>query len=242
MARGAIILLLTLAAWGAPAAQSIEASVLAGIQAYNKGDVGTAFSLLKRAADAGNSDAEVNLGYLHARGQGVAENQQEALRLYLLSAGQGNPEGMNAVGFKYRYGTGVPIDLPRAVHWFCRAAVLGDPRGLNNLANMYYGGRGVERDREEARRLWEQSAARGNPNAMFNLGQSLYFDEPQDRERAAALFLEAAKLGHGGAQKNMRQLGYRQALPSPVNTELEMRPARKDLRPGKVRDCGMLVS
>lgn len=62
MARGAIILLLTLAAWGAPAAQSIEASVLAGIQAYNKGDVGTAFSLLKRAADAGNSDAEVNLG------------------------------------------------------------------------------------------------------------------------------------------------------------------------------------
>ena len=124
----------------------------------------------------------------------------------------------------------------------CRAAVSGDPRGLNNLANMYYDGKGVDRDLEEARRLWSQSADRGNPNAMFNLGQSLYFDQPVDRERATALFLEAARRGHGGAQKNMRQMGYRDALPPPVNTELEMRPARRDLRPGKVRDCGVLAS
>jgi TPR repeat protein len=59
---------------------------------------------LKTAADAGDPDAQLNLGYLYARGQGVAQNQQEAMRLYLLSAKQGNPEGMNAVGFKYRYG------------------------------------------------------------------------------------------------------------------------------------------
>jgi TPR repeat protein len=237
----AVVLLLT-AFSSAGQAQGTESSVLAGIQAYNRGEIGAAYKLLKQAADRGDSDAQVNLGYLYARGQGVPANQQEALRLYLLSAGQGNPEGMNAVGFKYRYGTGVAVDLPRAVHWFCRAAVSGDPRGLNNLANMYDDGKGVDRDLAEARRLWVQSADRGNPNAMFNLGQSLYFNQPADRERATALLLEAARLGHGGAQKYMRQLGYREALPRVVDTEAEMRPARKDLRPGKVRDCGALVS
>ena len=240
-ARALVVLLLSVIAATGVAAQEMEAAVLTGIDAYNRGDIATAFWLLKRAADAGNSDAQVNLGYLYARGQGVDADQQEALRLYLLSAEQGNPEGMNAVGFKYRYGSGVAVDLPRAVHWFCRAAVFGDPRGLNNLANMYHDGKGVDRDIAEARRLWSQSSDRDNPNAMFNLGQSLYFDEPADRERAA-LFLDAARRGHGGAQKNMRQLGYRGELPPPVNTELEMRPARKDLRPGKVRDCGALAS
>lgn len=164
------------------------------------------------------------------------------MRLYLLSAGQGNPEGMNAVGFKYRYGSGVQINLPRAVHWFCRAAVSGDPRGLNNLAIMYSDGRGVERDFDEARRLWEQSADRANPNAMFNLGQSYYLEPPLDLPRGMDLLKQAATLGHGGAQKLLRQIGSHDPFPPPVNTEFEMRPARKDLRPGKVRDCGFLAS
>jgi uncharacterized protein len=223
-------------------AQDVATSVVAGIEAYNRGDIDGAIRVLKPAAATGDSDAQVNLGYLYARGQGVAQNQQEAMRLYLLSAKQGNAEGMNAVGFKYRYGTGVQIDLPRAVHWFCRAAVSGDPRGLNNLGIMYYQGQGVERDVEEARSLWRQSADRGNPNAMFNLGQSLYFDAPQDREAATNLFVQAARLGHAGAQKYLRKVAYDDPLPAAVNTELEMRRARKDLPPGKVRDCGFFVS
>ncbi len=213
-----------------------------GIDAYNRGDVAAAYSLLKSAADAGNSDAQVNLGYLYARGHGVGEDQQESMRLYLLSARQGNPEGMNAVGFKYWHGSGAEIDLPRAVHWFCRAAVSGDPRGLNNLAIMYYEGRGVERDLAEARNLWRQSAERGNPNARFNLGRSLLYDPPLDHEQAAKMFLDAAKDGHPGAQRNVRQMGYGGPLPPPIDTSIAMRRALKDLSPARVRDCGFFAS
>ena len=234
------MLLLLLA--GATQAQDVSPGVVAGIEAYNRGDIAAAFRLLKGAADGGDSDAQVNLGYMYARGHGVAANQQEAMRLYMLSAKQGNPEGMNAVGFKYRYGTGVGIDLPRAVHWFCRAAVLGDPRGLNNLGIMYLEGQGVERDVSEARRLWEQSAERGNPNAMANLDNSLYFVEPMDRARATELLIEAARHGHAGAQDAARRLGYKEQLPPPIDTGLDMRVARKDLRAGKVRDCGQFTS
>lgn len=243
MRRHRHLLLLIAVLWGcAAAAQDVASSVVAGINAYNRGDIATAYRLLEAASEAGNSDAQVNLGYLYARGQGVARNQPEALRLYLLSAAQGNPEGMNAVGFKYRFGSGVAIDLPRAVHWFCLAAVSGDPRGLNNLAIMYLEGQGVERDFDEARRLWQQSAERGNPNAMFNLGQSYSLDPPLEKGRGAILLRQAAMLGHGGAQKLLRQLGHGEAFPPVANTEYEMRPARKDLRPGKVRNCGFLAS
>lgn len=240
MCRWAVVPGMLLAAGAG--AQDIAPSVATAIGAYNRGDIATAYRLLKTASDAGDSDAQVNLGYLYARGQGVALNHQEALRLYLLSAKQGNAEGMNAVGFKYRYGTGVQIDLPRAVHWFCRAALSGDPRGLNNLAIMYYQGQGVEPDLTEARNLWRQSAERGNPNAMFNLGQSLYIEEPLDRDRGAELFLQAAQRGHGGAQKNMWQLGYRGTFPPVVDTEMEMRLSLKNWPAGKVRDCGFFAS
>lgn len=229
---------------GKAMAQGTGMSVIAGISAYNKGDIATAFRLLKAASDAGDSDAQVNLGYLYARGQGATQNQQEAMRLYLASAKQGNAEGMNAVGYKYLFGSGVAVDLPRAVHWFCRAAVSGDPRGLNNLGIVYYQGSGVPRDTGEARRLWRQAADRGNPNAMANLGNAL-LSEPEslaDRQDATSWIVKAAQNGHGGAQKLARQLGYKGTLPPPVNTELEMRAANKNLPPGRVRDCGALVS
>lgn len=243
--RSVLLLLVSLACLGGEArAQGTIGSVVQGIQAYNRGDIATAFRLLKAASDAGDSDAQVNLGYLYARGHGVTQNQQEALRLYLASAKQGNAEGMNAVGFKYRYGSGVAIDLPRAMHWFCRAAVSGDPRGLNNLGIVYAEGAGVERDTDEARRLWRQAAERGNPNAMSNLGNALYFgpEPPIDKQEGAAWIVKAAQKGHPGAQKLARQIGYQGVLPRPANTELEMRVAARDLPPGKVRDCGVLVS
>jgi TPR repeat protein len=240
-------LLLVLAACvglaGTAAAQATAQGVVTAIHAYNRGDVATAFRLLKAASDAGDPDAQVNLGYLYARGHGVAENQQEALRLYLLSAKRGNAEGMNAVAYKYLHGSGVAVDRPRAVHWFCRAAVLGDPRGLNNLGLVYYEGMGVTRDVGEARRLWRQAAERGNPNAMANLGRALFGPEaPIDRQEGTAWIVKAAQKGHAGAQQAARQLGFNGPLPPPVNTELEMRVPAKDLPPGKVRDCGVLVS
>jgi TPR repeat protein len=130
------------------------------------------------------------------------------------------------------------------VHWFCRAAVSGDPRGLNNLGIVYYEGAGVPRDTDEARRLWRQAAERGNPNAMSNLGGALYFgpEPPIDKQEGATWIVKAAQKGHPGAQQLARQIGYQGVLPRPANTDLEMRVAARDQAPGKVRDCGALVS
>ncbi len=226
-------------------AQYPPPAVIAGIEAYNKGDFATAYRQLKSAADAGDSDGQVNLGYLYARGHGVAQNHNEALRLYLLSARQNNPEGMNAVGAKYWFGRGVDPDIKQAVHWICRAAVSGDPRGLNNLGILHSRGQGVPRDVVEFRSLWRQSAERGNPQAMHNLGQSLVVgpDQPLDREEGMRWLIRSAQLGNRNAQQLVRQMGYSAEMPQPiVDTGLAMRVIRTDLPPGKSRYCGAFVS
>jgi TPR repeat protein len=226
------------------AAFDATADVVAGAAAYNRGDVDTAFRLLSAEATRGNSDAEVNLGYLYARGQGVAADQLEALRLYRLSAAQGNGEGMNAVGYKYQFGTGVTANLQTAIAWYCRAIARGNPRALNNLAILYDHGIGMVQDLGTARDLWRQSAERGHPNSAYNLGASLIAAPgAADDTRQGMLWLQrAAMAGQAAAQQWLRASGYSGLLPPPFDTAAAMTILPKDLAPGHAPVCGAPVS
>jgi TPR repeat protein len=221
-----------------------DAAVAAGIEAYNRGELAAAYRLLRAAADRGDADAQVNLGYMYARGQVVKLDQREALRLYRLSAEQGNGEGMNALGFKYQYGTGVAADIDVAVQWYCRAIARGNPRALNNLAILHREGNGVPRDYAEARSLWQQAADLGNVNGMYNLGTSYLFGpgEPLDKPRGMSLIARAARLGHADAQQLPRRAGYGGPLPAPVDTVGRMQLVPKHVPPGRARYCGALIS
>jgi hypothetical protein len=226
------------------AAFDATADVIAGAAAYNRGDLATAFRLLGAEAAQGNSDAEVNLGYMYARGQGVAVDQHEALRLYRLSAAQGNGEGMNALGYKYQFGTGVTPNLQTAIDWYCRAIAHGNPRALNNLAILYDHGIGVSQDLGTARDLWRQSAERGHPNSAYNLGASLIaVPRAPDDTRQGMLWLQrAAQAGQAAAQQWLRGSGYAGPLPSPFDTAAAMTILPRDLAPGHAPVCGAPVS
>ncbi len=194
------------------------AKLLAGIQEYNSGQFERAFVDLKVAADCGNSDGQVNLGYMYARGQATPVDQAEALRLYALSAAQGNAEAMNAIGYKYNFGTGVAVDLGKAIEWTCKAVRLGNPRALNNLGLDYAQGRGVPKDISVAQDLWQQSIDRGHASAMVNLGASLlHSEDAEQRRKGEALIYKAAKTGNSVAQDMLRRNGFTGALPPPRN-------------------------
>ena len=211
---------------------------VAGIDAYNSGDFATAFRDLKSAADAGDADAEVNLGYMYARGQAVPSNQAMALALYRRSAAQGNGEGMNAIGYKYMTGSGVPVDFNAALQWFCRAIEKGDPRALNNLAALHARGIGVPYDIEEARRLWRQAAELGHANAMFNLGDSLVENSTDTLARREGMqwIVRAAQRGMPAAITWLRANNYAGALPDPVDTSGMMMLALKGAH-GEAKLC-----
>jgi uncharacterized protein len=228
----------TLAVLAAAHAQS--RGTLAGMDAYNNGDYATAYQRLREAADAGDPEGLVNLGYLYARGQGVRANQAEALRLYELSAKAGSSEGMNALGFKYRYGTGVSIDAKRAAYWFCEGVLRGNPRSMNNLAIMLVSG-DVPMDLAEARNLWEQAAKLNHPNAMNNLALS-YLDGPDSNlAKADELMLRAAQLGHPNAQRYIQARGLAGTFPRAIDVETTMKPEPKGAV-GHTKECGLYIS
>jgi uncharacterized protein len=209
------------------AAAGQSANTLAGMDAYNHGDSARAYRLLDQEAKAGDPEAQVNLGYLFARGQGVWANQQEAFRLYNLSAAQGDGEGMNAVGYKYQFGTGINKDIDLAVHWYCKAVEAGNARGMNNLAILLSDGLGVPRDEEQARDLWRQSAALGHINAMANLAFSYLQSESakRDQSQGVAWMERAAERGQQSAQSYLRSRGDTAPLPPPSDQAARMIPS-----------------
>jgi TPR repeat protein len=225
-------------------AEDRRSAVELGVDAYNHGQIATALRILSGEAKRGDSDAQVNLGYMYARGEGVAQNQAEAFRLYLLSAKQGNGEGMNAVGYKYQYGTGVPPDIAKAVYWYCMAVERGNPRAMNNLALLYENGLGVPRDIDEARDLWRQAAERGHTNGMYKLARSFLSgsDGTVDTQQGVTWLKRAAQNGQPLAQQMLRRMGYRDAMPPPINEAKAMRLQPKDIAPGHARACGSVIS
>lgn len=219
-------------------------NVIAGISAYNRGDFNTAYVLLKQEADRGDSDAEVNLGYLYARGHAVSINQVEAFRLFDLSARQGNSDGMNALGYKYEAGTGIKPDAHQAILWFCAAVRLGNARAMNNLAVMLYVGKQTPRNITAARDLWKQAMDRGEMNAIYGLGLSLinFPDRAEDRQIGTQRMIDAAKHGQINAQQFLLRSGYYSALPPAIDFSHQMILTPHNAPPGHADICGSLIS
>ncbi len=225
---------------GATGAGTPHDMAVAGIKAYNAKDYDTAYQMLSAAADKGDTDAEVNLGYMYARGEGVPHIDGEALRLYQLAADHGNGEVMNALGYKYAFGTGVPVDMPTAIKWFCRAIAVGDARALNNLGDLHFSGTGVDHDPQEARDLWRQAAERGDLNAMYNRANAMLKDHrsTQDELRTGnAWMLRAAQGVQSAAIDWLHEDGYRGALPDPIDTTGLMQLAAVGASPGTAKEC-----
>ena len=234
---------LGLAAAGAAQGVAPSADLVAGIAAYNKGDFAAAFRLLQVASARGEAEAMVNLGYLYARGHGVARDPDAALRLYFVAARDGDGEAMNAVGYRYAFAN--PPDYVRAVQWFCKAIGQGNTRALNNLGGLVRNGQGVPADVAEARGLWAQAVARGHPNAQANLGQDLMTDAalaPAEREKGLGMLRRAALEGNAAAQEVLRRAGDTEDFPPVSNSDLTMRLEPRPGVPGHARVCGDLIS
>ena len=59
---------------------------------------------------------------MYANGQGVPQDDAEAVRWLRLAAGQGNANAQDNLGNMYDYGRGVPQDYVQAHMWFNLAA------------------------------------------------------------------------------------------------------------------------
>ena len=160
---------------------------------------------LRARAEAGDAEAQVDLGSMYANGESVPQNGDEAVRWYRFAADQGLAAAQFNLGVMYSIGEGVPQDDVEAMRWYRLAAEQGDPSAQLNLGFMYGTGKGVPQDVVEAVRWYRLAAEQGNAIAQSNLGV-MYTNGagvPQDSLEAVRWYRLAAEQGHPPAQYNL---------------------------------------
>ena len=116
----------------------------------------------------GDAAAQYNLGLMYANGEGVPEDDVEAVRWYRLAADQGVADAQFNLGISYDNGEGVPEDDAEAARWYRLAADQGLVEAQSNLGAMYGSGVGVPRNYLTAYAWFNIAAASGHEDAINN--------------------------------------------------------------------------
>ncbi len=120
------------------------------------------FDATKKLAEQGYILAQFSLGLMYANGEGVPQNDKEAVKWFTKAAEQGEATAQFNLGLMYAKGQGVPQNDKEAVKWYTKAAEQGHAMAQFNLGLMYAKGQGVPQNYEQAY-IWLSLAAAQSP-------------------------------------------------------------------------------
>src|SRR5581483_5471301 len=132
------------------------------------GEWTTAAPVCQRAAAAGDPDAELSLGMMYQRGNGVPASTTDAFKWFRMAADQGNIRATNYLAWAYANGDGVKRDGAAAIKLFKKSADAGNAQGEYGLGMMYANGSGAMRS-DSLAVLWFRKAASQEPLARAEL-------------------------------------------------------------------------
>ncbi|NQV93806.1 MAG: sel1 repeat family protein [Sphingomonadales bacterium] len=116
-------------------------------------------------------DGLAELGYKYDIGDGVEEDNVEAVRLYRLAAEKGNARGQYYLGTMFETGEGLPRNTIEAAKWYRLAAEHGYSAAQFTLGLMFETGEGVSRNTIEAVKWYRLAAEQGNADARERLAE-----------------------------------------------------------------------
>jgi cell division septation protein DedD len=177
-AAAALLILGAQAGAGAP-----TPDVKAGIERWSRGDYAGAVAQWRPLAEAGNADAQFNLGQAYKLGRGVPANAATAQSWYQKAARQGHEQAQVNVGLLL-YNSG---RRQEALPWIRKAVELGDPRAQYILGTELFNGDLVAKDWPRAYALMLRAADGGVPPAADNLKSMDKFIPADQRRQGVAL-------------------------------------------------------
>ena len=154
-------------------------------------------SWYQKAAEKGNSWAQVELGQCYLEGRGVMKKEDEAFRLFKKAAEQGYAAGQRALARCYQEGVGVTKDERMAFEWYSRAAKQGDAYGQTSLGWFFLKGIGIAKDEKKAFEWFNKSAMKGDSDGQYMLGRCFLFGKgvEKDEKKAFEWFTKSAAQG-----------------------------------------------
>jgi TPR repeat protein len=195
----AMLLCLTTAACGGPV---VSPDLRTGLDAYQRGDYGSALGEIRPLAEKGDARAENALGTMYVFGHGVPKDYTEAVHWFTLAVVKGEPGAQKNLGLMYADGLGVPKSDPEALRLFLLAARQGVASAQYNVGIMYVAGRGINQDYAEAFRWFSLGAAQGEVGSEYYVGSMQINGDGTPRDHVSAyMWLNlAAAQGHERAK------------------------------------------
>ena len=141
--------------------------------AYRRGDFAEAIRLVTPQAKRGRIDAQMMLGQMYLKGEGVPADAVTGVEWIHKAADQGSDLAAFQMGLFAASGIGGPADMAGAAAWYRRAAHQGYADAAYNLAVLYHSGRGVERSDalalnwSNAAIAWQPASAPAEMTARF---------------------------------------------------------------------------
>ena len=151
---------------------------------------------LLRRAEAGNAEAQYQVGVIHQFSLGVPRDDAAARGWFAKAAAQDHSRALGSLGYMLIAGAGGPPDAAGAERALRRAGELGEATAWANLAELILQSRPAEA--KEAMALLERAVAAGAVNARYRLGRLLIEGEvvSADPLRGRKLLESAAEDGN----------------------------------------------
>ncbi len=184
-------------------------------------------------ANAGNSNAQYDIGTMFQNGRGVAASRDSAIEWYRKAAAQNNQKAISRLnliqsnehrfsktlalamegdmenqydlGNMYMEGVGVDTDKRKAIDWYGKAAAQGYEKAQYKLGLVYYEENSPEKDMSLAFRFFNEAAGKGHPAAQFHIGKMYASGQGVERDYRTALqwYGKAADGGFNDARREM---------------------------------------
>lgn len=189
----------------AGASSTAHADVKAGVDAWAQGDYAKAIREWRGATQAGDPDAQFNMGQAYKLGRGVPANLDQALDWYRKAAAQGHARAEDNYGLllfqQNRREEAMPL--------LERSAERGEPRAQYLVGTALFNGDLLSRDWVRAYAMMMRASASGLPQAARALAHmDQYIPDGQRRDGRA--------LAEAMAQKEQAELA---SAGTPVQTK-----------------------
>lgn len=180
-----------------------------------------------RAAEGGETDAQIGMGVLYHFGEGIVEPDYKTAMYWYRKAADGQvPLAYTYIGVLYHAGMGVDINDELAMQWITKGAENGDPFGQAILGRMHLDGDGATQDYKKAIYWLTKSANSGNSLGEYNLGRTFEFGlgVEKDQKKALHWYKKAANRGQQEARQHLAKIEQAKTITPEKNVPRKQTP------------------
>lgn len=168
-----------------------------------------AFTWFKKAADAGDVDAQMFTAAAYMYGVGVKKNMDAATRYYINAAKNGNSIAQFTLAKNFIESRNAS-NRKLGLIWLNKAVANNNPQAITMLGELYLKGKLLDKDENKGEQLLNQAAAQGFAPAMVALGELAL--EQNQKEQALEWFNKASNQHNNEAYLDLAHIYLQQKV------------------------------